>query len=417
MRPHRLLIVEEALRDREGHWFEYNRATKAALQSTGDVHVDMLGHQTMELDVASELEAMPHFQFTVWDQIYNQPQALRRYFGIGQHNYRLYRDLSAYLKQADYYDTVFAPTVVLHHLAGYHALAKRYTGKRFGQLVLLVRNNIALYDSEGSRTFRSTAKFWKWAICRFSPMLEDGSVRLVTDSERLADEYEELTGIRFEVLPHPSLVGGSNDETMPHVAGADGTQALRVFLPGPARYEKGVVRLLEAVQMLATQELSSPLDILLQWRTAFKLPDGSTIGPDDVAGYGSDQIRFHVFREALSSAEYLAELNSADLIVLPYLREAYFARISGVAVEAMMLGKPMVYTSDTWVAALAESFRVGIASGGSSEELRDALLDATVHIEKLTANSKGRAEEVKQYFSAEKFASVLLADRGEKSDG
>ncbi len=29
--PKRILITEEALRNRDGHWFEYNRATKAAL--------------------------------------------------------------------------------------------------------------------------------------------------------------------------------------------------------------------------------------------------------------------------------------------------------------------------------------------------------------------------------------------------
>ncbi len=404
----RLLITEEALRNREGHWFEYNRATKAAVQSAGDVQVDMLGHRTMEPDVAEELSAIPHFRYTVWDQIYNHPQAWRRYFGIGQHNYRLYRDLSSYLKQAEYYDTVFAPTVVLHHLVGYHAIAKRYGGKRLGQLVLLIRNNIALYDSQGNRTFRGTAKFWKWAICRFAPMLEDGRVRFVTDSERLADEYEELTGIRFEVLPHPSLVGMEFSARKNNVDGNDPARPLRVFLPGPARYEKGVTRLLDAAKMLATEELQRPVEFALQWHSPFVLPDGNSIGPDEVSSYESDRIRFRIIREPLSSTEYLNELNEADLIVLPYMREAYYARISGVAVEAMMLGKPIVYTSDTWVATLADTFKIGVASGDDGVGLKDSLLESMSSIDSLTRDANEKIESVKRYFSSQDFSAILL---------
>ncbi len=87
-------------------------------------------------------------------------------------NQRLYRDLANYLRSHPKYDVVFAPTVVLHHFLGYHALAKRFSGSKFDQLILLVRNNIALYDADGKPTFRSTAKFWRWAmhVQRFRPL-------------------------------------------------------------------------------------------------------------------------------------------------------------------------------------------------------------------------------------------------------
>lgn len=401
----RLLITEEALRNREGHWFEYNRATKAAVQSTGDIQVDMLGHQTMEPDVAEELGAIPHFHYTVWDQIYNHPQAVRRYFGIGQHNYRLYRDLSAYLKQAEFYDTVFAPTVVLHHLAGYHAIAKKFAGKRFGQLVLLIRNNIAHYDSEGNRTFRSTSRFWKWAIRRFESQLRDGTVRFVTDSERLADEYEELTGIRFEVLPHPSLVSEGMSEAKGVHEQTD-REIVRVFLPGPSRYEKGTDRLLDAIR-LVEGKLTSPIEFTLQWAQAFARPDGTMIGPDDAVS-SDPHIKFRILREPLSSQQYTDELRRADYIILPYRRETYYARISGVAVEAMLLAKPIIYTRNTWVGTIAEQFGVGIAVDDDVESVARGIQGLSTHDDQYSQTAREQSSRVAEYFSAESFARKLI---------
>ncbi len=408
----RLLIVEEALRNREGHWFEYNRATKSAVQETADVHVDMLGHCTMEPDVAAELNAVPHFRYTVWDQIYNQPQAWKRYLGILRHNKRLHDDLAKYLKQAEPYDTVFAPTVVLHHLVGYHRIAKRFGGHRLQQLVLLIRNNIALYDSEGRRTFRGTAKFWKWAIQRFRPLIAAGRVRFVTDSERLADEYEELTGIRFDVLPHPSLVDmpGASAET-PAVNHAD-SSTVRIFLPGPARHEKGVVRLLEAARLLANEKLERKIEITLQWREAFDLPDGSRIGADDVGSYESENVSFKIIREPLSSEVYLQELQNADAIILPYRREVYYARISGVAVEAMMLGKPLLFTTDTWIDTVCQQFELGVGMDDDVSGVASTLARIAEEIPKLKSEAIAKQPAVAEFFSARAFRTRLMAPTG-----
>lgn len=404
----RILIVEEALRDREGHWFEYNRATKAALQEVGDIDVAMLGNITMEPSVASELDAVPHFRYTVWDQIYNQPQAWRRYLGILRHNKRLYSDLARYLKRSQPYDTVFAPTVVLHHLVGYHRIAKRFGGGRLQQLVLLIRNNIALYDSQGNRTFRSTARFWKWAIQRFRPLIAAGRVRFVTDSERLADEYEELTGIRFEVLPHPSLVGMSTGHVEAPIGDDDTLKTLKIFLPGPARHEKGVARLLEATKLLADKTLERKIEITLQWREPFELPDGSSIGPNDIHNYESENVSFRIIREPLSSDGYLKELNDADAIILPYRREVYYARISGVAVEAMMLGKPLLFTADTWIDTICQQFNLGVGMDDNASGVASTLATIADEMPELKSKAIAKQSAVADFFSAKAFRSRLL---------
>lgn len=406
----RLLIIEEALRDREGHWFEYNRATKSAVQIDSPVHVEILGNHTMQQDVADELQAKPFFRFTVWDQIYNHPQSWKRYLGILHHNYRLYRDLNRYFRTANYNKSVFAPTVVLHHLLAYHFIASRYAGRKFDQLILLMRNNVAIYDETGKRTFRGTARFWKWAIQRFKRMINAGTVRFVTDSERLADEYQELTGIRFEVLPHPSLVGMSTVQSAPCDNEARGVKSnpIQLILPGPARYEKGVDRLLEAIRELGAEPESAHLQFIFQWSQPFSLPDGSMLGPDDVERFGSDRISFKTIRTPLSSDDYRQLLVNSDFVILPYRIEGYFSRISGVAVEAMMLGKPVLFTQNTWIDTISKQFATGLSMGGDARSIAAAIRQAISQCEELRQIAKARQPDVAEFFSGRNFRDLLF---------
>ncbi|WP_143549164.1 glycosyltransferase [Rhodopirellula bahusiensis] len=282
--------------------------------------------------------------------------------------------------------------------------------------MLLVRNNIALYDNQGNRTFRGTAKFWRWAIKRFQPMLDSGAVRFVTDSERLADEYEELTGIRFQVLPHPCLIGlqapsTPADESFGKTeknSTSESTKSVRVFLPGPARYEKGADRLVEAAKLLSQQQDLSPIEMVFQWSDAFTLPNGSMLGPDDLPALNLSNVTFDVITKPLSSEAYHQQLLKADLIILPYRREVYFARISGVAVEAMMLGKPLLYTSDTWVDTIASQFDCGLSMDNDVAGVVEAISEAIANLDTMAQQSRGAAGDVASFFSAKSFTSKLL---------
>jgi hypothetical protein len=49
-------------------------------------------------------------------------------------------------------------------------------------------------------------------------------------------------------------------------------------------------------------------------------------------------------------------------MLLPYRRDSYFARISGVAVEAATAGIPMLYTNDTWTADLVGAVGAGVGT-------------------------------------------------------
>src|SRR5262249_9737226 len=118
----------------------------------------------------------------------------------------------------------------------------------------------------------------------------------------------------------------------------------RVVFLGGARTEKGFPLLVEAIREL--------LDYKIDWSIQCHLDD-----PSDTISAEARQILDrivspprHRIPEALDSSEYYGLVNSADLIVLPYRERFYRSRTSGIFVEALSAGKPVVTTAGTWMA-------------------------------------------------------------------
>ncbi len=208
------------------------------------------------------------------------------------------------------------------------------------------------------------------------------------------------------LYPHPSLLGLDAVQENSGIE-EQRSERMQIFLPGPSRHEKGTDRLIEACHHLSESD-QQRIEVTLQWSDAFGLPDGSVLDPNNLSNDGSG-VRFRLLRQPLTSAEYRQELCRADVIVLPYRRETYFARISGVAVEAMLLGKPLLYTSNTWVATIAEQFELGLAMDDNATGVASALTHAINSIEDLRADAEQRVGAVANFFSAEQFACQLIA--------
>jgi glycosyltransferase involved in cell wall biosynthesis len=140
---------------------------------------------------------------------------------------------------------------------------------------------------------------------------------------------------------------------------------------GPARFEKGIDVLQQAITSCLAQGLGRPVKFIIQWNQPILNADGSLYPPDSAL---LADPRVEYITEAMDSAAYEAAIAAADCMLLPYRRDSYFARISGVAVEAATAGIPMIYTTDTWTADLVESIGAGVAvEDGDSQGVADAI--------------------------------------------
>jgi len=370
--PKRLLIVEEALKNRRGHWYEYNRNIIEEARFRG-IEVTILAHRDVENSIKNELKCKPFFPVTCWDQVYAHPSAWRRYLGILHHNFRISRLLSRHFAaESKPYDVVLVPTVVLYHWLAWRWLVFRGATKWFKKVILTTRNNAGEYDpATKNYTFNASAKVLAAVLKGFRGVVEKGNVEMASDSMVLAAQYKSLCGIPFHTYPHPRR---TDHLGLP----MSRSQTETVFTAlGPPRYEKGSDLIVEAIRSILSNEADFPGRFVIHWTDRVFSPEGKeTVLPIE---WDAHQ-KVEIIRNSLDTAEYQHRLDEADVLLLPYRRAQYHARLSGIAIEAFQSGVPCICISDTWVEECMRAIGVGVAI----EE--ETLTDLTAAIRKFATN-------------------------------
>jgi len=177
------------------------------------------------------------------------------------------------------------------------------------------------------------------------------------ETPELAAHFSSWNLVPFEVLGNP--VPQEFLKT-PACSGHTG-KALTIVFPGQARIEKGYLRLPRIVAALqARKDVSRPVRFILQ--SNFRKSD-KTDRPRR-----RDRNRFEareslkafpegfvqLVERPLSNEEYYASISNADIVLLPYDANIYGVRPSMIALEATLLGKPVVVTAGTTLADFVE---------------------------------------------------------------
>ena len=378
-----LLIVEEALKNRNGHWYEYNKAVTEEARSRG-IEVTLLVHQDIERDVCEELQAIPWFPVTSWDQIYYHPNATLRYFGILRHNLLVARLMTKYFREASISDVVLVPTVVLYHWLAWRWLVAEGTNRWFKKLALTTRNNAGEYDvGRNCYMFNASARVLAKVLYSFKNYVQNGTVTLASDSSMLAEQYTRLSGIPFQTFPHPRNTQYVHQKS----PGKDESHRVTISALGPPRYEKGSDLVVEAIVSLLESHPDLPVNYVVQWTEPVYLPSSKKI---EIPRRLEQAENVKIIRSSLSSEEYQKRLDEADLLLLPYRRAQYHARLSGIAIEAFQSGASCICITDTWL----EDCMDNVGSGLSIiEESSNALAEATLQYVKNQKVYQSRASE------------------------
>ena len=405
----RLLIVEEALKNHTGHWYEYDRAVSQFNRDAG-VDVTIAAHQTIDPEISQELNAISLFARTNWDGIYYSPTAWKRYLGILQHNWYVYRTLEQFLAASQGYDCIFVPTVIIYHWIAWIGLLQKFHGHKFQRLVLFIRNNAGSYPNGTTQpVFQRHTLLLKKVLKSYQKWIDAGVVCLGTDSHRHATEYKLLAGIEVQVFPHPKVQVPEWNHSDP--AKRFSNSPVLFSCLGPARLEKGVDILQAAILHLFKVQPDLNAKFIIQWNLEILQEDGSVLARSPELEQ-SDQVLF--LTSNLSSEEYDTYLSQSDCIILPYRRQAYYTRLSGIAIEAAMSGIPLIYTEDTWLEDAVAQYGAGL--GVANEDylsLAEAINLMARNIEQYLAHAKEKAPLARAYHSSERFLRCLWGEAAE----
>jgi glycosyltransferase involved in cell wall biosynthesis len=181
-------------------------------------------------------------------------------------------------------------------------------------------------------------------------------VTFYTDTNDLTKQHNALSPVRFITAPIPFR----HENIKELVISPYRAEPINIIYLGDARPEKGYQYLPQLVDALWFSHIQ-PGKVKFTIQSNFNLPGGEP-GMQEarlrLEQYPSNKVR--LLKEPLSTEAYYELLSSADIVVIPYLPDCYAVRSSGVLVESLAAGKPVVVPAKSWMANQVDESRASI---------------------------------------------------------
>lgn len=234
---------------------------------------------------------------------------------------------------------------------------------------------------------------YREALRAFAALPYDRRPTLFTDSVELQAEFQALTDITVAVLPIPHC-------PKPQARISDGKR-LRITFAGQARKSKGFGLLPGA--FASVKDIGNrPATFRAQCYDG-DYADEAFVGLiASLRGLGVELVS-----KPLSEAGYARLLAESDILVLPYDGETYRSQTSGVLAEALALGRPVVVTEGTWMAAQVSSSGGGEVFDGTEADLSRAILTIMQDYELYNNAASAFSQEWVKFHNPRTFIDVI----------
>jgi glycosyltransferase involved in cell wall biosynthesis len=396
----RWLIVEDALRDRKGHWFEYVQTFKRGLEELGD-EVTILVDKEAEPFIRRQLAARACLPASIWHRISDGSGAIKRYARIPLHAFLTWRCLRRVVSEEADYDVIFVPTVLVHHLLGWVWLIHGPLRKKRTRVLLFFPSLPLNLSADGATTWDGspTSRLLAWLLSTLKGALDGGRVIIGVETGAMQDALQRLSRLPVTYFPHPVepfRLDLRHRESGPLMA-----------CYGPARHEKGSEFLQEALSIYLRDYPSDTAKFSIQWLDDFRNAEGEWVKRNEELTHTG---RLEFIRNYFADGEYARYLEKTDVLLLPYrgAGSAYSLRVSRVLIEGLVNGLPAIVTARSTLAQQLRDFGAGLAV-----EERDiaayveALHEMSVHWRDYRARAEERMLAARSHFSVAEFRRCL----------
>jgi glycosyltransferase involved in cell wall biosynthesis len=399
----RWLIVEDALRDRKGHWFEAVTTFYRGFRSLGD-EVVVLADAAVAPDIRDSLAAVPILPPSIWHRAGDGAGRATRYARVLIHPWQTWRIMRRYLKANQQFDAIFVPTVGLYHLLAWIWLIKRTLRNRPTRVLLFFIHLPAGWDSQSGRPVPDGSPT-SWLLFRLLRWLhreiKSGKVVLGAETELTRSAVKSFSGVPVTVFPQIVIPLPASESGK--VPSRDG---IEMGCYGPSRAEKGSDVLQEAIAIYRRRFPASRARFTLHWTQDFAGKEGRVITQSPELLRDS---RVQYVTRYFDHAEYEEQIRRTHVMLLPYRLSSYRLRGSRVVMEAVVNGIPVVATRGTALAEVVEAFGSGLyCEDGDPENLARAIREMEERYDELSRAAKERAPAAAMEFSVGSFRRVFL---------
>ena len=342
----RLFIFDPGCVARSGHHAEFNDTVRAEAERRGFAVLSIVNAEAPragnEMGSVKRLFRASPYRAVDW----RLPPS--RF--LLQESARAYRDLKR-LSLIDFKpdDTVLWHTITPAHLA---ALARWYGELEEGhrpRLLAQFQFPVGFHVAEGigletpqspGRLAAAAMRTYRWSTSRID---STGSARLATNSRLLQEHYSGIAAPKPSLIPFPIRWGKASSASVRRAG------AVRIAYLGGARIEKGFALLPKAITLLSEKYQNTEFVV--------QCPSEALVhGVVERLVAMSPPVR--LVPEVLSRERFMALLHEVDCVVLPYDPDRYRLRTSGLFVEALGAGRPVVTTAGSWMASVIEEHRL-----------------------------------------------------------
>lgn len=399
----RWLIVEDALRDRKGHWFEAVATFCRGFRGMGD-EVVVLADAEVAPDIRASLAAVPILPPSIWHRAGDGSGRATRYARVFIHPWQTWRIMRCYLMADQKFDAIFVPTVGLYHLLAWVWLIKRKLRNQPARVLLFFLTLPVRWDSQsgrpvpdGSPTSWLFFRLLKW----LEPEVKSGKVVLGAEIEPIRTTMQSLSGVPATLFPQIVIPLPASESDISR--SGDG---IEMGCYGPPRAEKGSDVLQEAIAIYRRRFPEGRARFTIHWTEDFKTAEGRVVAKS--ADLLCDaQVQY--LTEYIDHHEYEVRIKRTQVMLLPYRLAGYRLRGSRVVIEALVNGMPVIATRGTALAGIVEGFGTGLfCEDGDPESLALAIREMEERYDELDQTAKERAPKAAEEFSVESFRRVFL---------
>ena len=230
-------------------------------------------------------------------------------------------------------DVVFMPTIFAVEPLGLARFVGAHPRARYVSWRLLYRRDLDTERAEDQTALKRRRRRLSKALDTISGLPD---IRFFADTQNLSRQYDALSSARFSTAPIPV-------DAVARPA-ATASRPINVTFLGDARNEKGFQHLPRLIDLAPPGET---LCYTLQANFSSGIGEPACV---EARRNLTSRPGVSLLDGPFSQTDYAALLANADIVILPYDAEAYRSRSSGIFVEALASGAPIVVTAGTWMA-------------------------------------------------------------------
>jgi glycosyltransferase involved in cell wall biosynthesis len=362
-----LLIIDPTLKSFEGHSWNYDRAIfESCLQIFPQV--ELFSDRRFDVGTADipvhavlnriDMDLLKRWSNTLFSRLLPTRRAgNERHASVAAETPSVLLRAALWLRQWDLAQRVetilkagagSGPQHVLfqHAFISELLLARKWLGRRDRSrlcfhLILRYSPSLIKTDQLGNEQFGG--------LLRAVTSASTGNTRLYTDSERVAYEFRRDFNVSVTTLPIPVRLN--------HSAGllpqSTSTREVTLGFLGSPRTDKGFDHL---------PSLLEQLPAMIGGRRIVALVQITRTSPDprvrkavarlrELMSQGDDAPgpRVELVEGPAPTEEYFSWFSRASVIVLPYVSEKYASSTSGILVEALLMGVPVIVRGNSWM--------------------------------------------------------------------